>query len=209
MNRHFLLCHPPIEIDEGPNAYLQRLAEANQVYVKDLKGLGIGFAAESSSLKIGGPIKAAEEATEHVLRLQELLAKWPAIWNLTACRFCPRCLAGGSVWKAEWELLFFDACPIHKCWLVDQCDGCSETLTWSRSRLNRCNCGHRFAQSTFSDTPGPVVLLSKAMACRLATDFGISDAAPIQNLNLEKIIRLVRFLGAYGQTVSELSLIHI
>ena len=203
MTDQLLLRHPRVDIGEGPNAFMLRLAEANQVGVKDLKRVGIGFVTQSLTLNNGGPLDFPDEVTAHALRMRELLFKWPTIWNQSGCRCCPLCLAEGGNWKAEWELLFFDACPVHKCWLVDQCDACNEPLTWGRSQLNRCNCGRRLAQGAVSEAPGAVLRLSEAMACRLYTDALVSDHAPFENLDLQKIIRLVRFLGAYGQTVSE------
>lgn len=56
-------------------------------------------------------------------------------------KFCPLCLAEGSVCEAFWDLAQAVACPIHRVMLVSQCGRCQSNLSWSRSEVKRCRCG--------------------------------------------------------------------
>jgi hypothetical protein len=197
-----LLRHPCIRIGEGPNSYLLRLAEANQVKIKDLNSIGIAFSTAALDELLRNAPEYTDELHAYIGRIQDVRDKWPTIWNTGACKYCPTCVAG-SDWHVGWEILFFDACPIHKCWLVDKCDSCGEYLTWNRLRLQQCDCGHQLGKSPSHEAPDTVVRLAQEIRRSLLNVRADTDHAPFADLNVEQMVRLIRFMGAYGQTSPE------
>lgn len=197
-----LLQHPTIKVGEGPNAYLMRLSEANFIQLSDLKHIGVCI--DKAFLKSMCCADSAFDLTveRYIDRLQTALEKQQSSWNRLSCRFCPLCLLEKAYWPVTWELLLFDVCPTHGCWLVDRCDQCGSNLTWSREKLATCDCGHHLASHDVADAPSSV----KALVNELHRKFmGLPDAGEIpvlKDLNFEQCTRLVRFLGAYGDSAA-------
>lgn len=66
--------------------------------------------------------------------------------HVHASRFCPACLAAnGGRWKLAWRMVWFFACPIHRCLLADHCPECAgaqrgRSVSALVPRPGRCTC---------------------------------------------------------------------
>lgn len=192
-----LLIRPQLTLGEGPQGFLFRLAEANGLGLATLIDLGVYFDAHvlkrlgffpSQSLEVSPYAKALE--CELVLNLNS--------WNRTAPRFCPECLREKGYWRFGWEILFFDACPVHHAWLMDRCPTCNQYLSWKRPELLRCACGAWLASHSLTRCPDSVARLSEALAHCIEPKEGEAPISITQPMQVGQLQRLVRLLGAYG-----------
>lgn len=118
------------------------------------------------------------------------------IWNHRFTRFCPLCLAEEPLWRAEWELYFHDACPVHSVWMVDQCSSCGKPVSWSRSSLLRCDCGSDLRAEVPKECPEAVAHLSQVLASKL-TGVPMSDIPPpLKATDVPQSQQAIRFFGA-------------
>jgi len=200
-NMSRLLSHPQLIEGEGVQGFRLRLANANGLDASTLKAIGVYFSVPMLKAYRCLP----DESSSHslVAYATYITQQWDTrqpIWNLGNCRCCPICLREGGYWRVEWELLFFDVCATHGCWLIDHCDRCGSAITWRRQSLMQCDCGHLYANSNACEAPAS----SLSLACDLQRKFidqNVSSALlPLKGLNFEQTTRLIRFLGTYSQS---------
>ncbi|SFN90743.1 TniQ protein [Formivibrio citricus] len=195
-----LLIRPHPHRNEGPQGYLLRLAEANFMTPRNLGELGISFDVGVLHRQRLMPAPALDpDLHAHVRRVGRLFQEMRCIWNQQHARFCPRCLAEDPTWQASWELLFFDVCPRHGLWLVDQCSSCGKALGWGRDSLLRCSCGSDLRQERAEGAPWFDSLLAERLENRLLNkeDSIVLGTYPFADLNLEQLQRLIRYAGSY------------
>jgi excisionase family DNA binding protein len=195
-----LLIRPYPATTEGPTGYIFRLAEVNFMRPRDLIEMGITLQPQVLSLHHLLPKEALfPELHAHVARMHRLQSEQSAIWNKRYARFCPLCLIAEPVWQASWELFFFDACPHHGGWLIDQCSTCGEHLDWHRDSLVRCQCGSDLREEKPEEAPWYVKRLSIVMESILLNkpqpDYPCSY--PFVGLEPVELQTLIRYLGAY------------
>lgn len=198
-----LLIRPYPNIVEGPMGYLYRLAESNYITVSDLKQLG--FEYKHSNLQHEGLLP--EEILHRKLHRDvafksQLLDLTPRVWNHKIARFCPHCLQFDPVWRAEWELYFYDVCHLHQSWLVDQCSSCGSKLDWDRSSLVRCNCGADLRTEHTQSSPANLTGLSLLINHKLNQSDIDKMNEFLKGLSIEQFQRLVRYLGNYMDPAS-------
>lgn len=169
--------------DEGPCGFRFRLAIANLLSVKELRQL-----ENEAAL---GPVPASPTPPAYF--------KEGAAWVHRWARFCPSCLARRRCWLIGWEILFADACAECGNWLVDTCKECTSQISWQRHQLLRCTCGKYLPDERTCAAPASVVHLSQALQCvglgRQSTSLQV-----LSGLKLPQCVRLVRLLGAYGNS---------
>lgn len=56
-------------------------------------------------------------------------------------RICPKCLKNHGHMHGLWEVHIIKSCMIHECYLIHQCQMCSELLEWESGGLFHCKCG--------------------------------------------------------------------
>lgn len=103
-------------------------------------------------------VTAVDESRLHAMTLQPLdgtlitidrrrRIAWTSWGAITRQRFCPRCLADNhGRWSLDWRLPWVTVCQRHRCFLIDTCPTCSQTVSvaygWCNGRLrpgpNRC-----------------------------------------------------------------------
>lgn len=191
-----LLLRPQLSCSEGPNGYLMRLAEANDLSISDLKGLGILF--DKDLLSARGYLGKESAIYAHASRIQCSMDSYPAAWNQVTPRYCPLCLSETGIWQYGWEVNWNDACARHNVWLIDRCAICGHRLTWGRSCLGRCPCGAFINQAVPAACPDSVALLSSLLSSRAIGEEGKHPFTPLNCLSLGQLQRLIRLLGAYG-----------
>ncbi|MBB5192291.1 hypothetical protein HNQ50_003032 [Silvimonas terrae] len=135
----------------------------------------------------------------HVRRAAFLCRDKGALWNYQFARFCPHCLAEDAVWRAEWEVVFFDTCPRHGNWLIDQCSTCAQPFTWHRDSLLRCTCGSDLREEQTVSSPWNATLLSGAIRDRLYGRPCESSrfCFPLTDLEPQQLQRLIRYMGCH------------
>lgn len=198
-----LLLRPSPNRTEGPQGYLLRLAEANCMTLHELKQLGADFELGWLTRNRLLPDEALDpDLHARISRISTLHRDTPRIWNQRQARYCPLCLCEEPTWRVGWEMLFYEACPQHHTWLVDQCSSCLQPIHWRRDNLLRCQCGSDLRLESPGQAPENLCHLVRIMEARLAGN-EIADGFPIlAGLNLEQIQRLVRYLGGYMDPVS-------
>lgn len=192
-----LLVKPALEIGEGPQAFLRRLADANLIAYRDVRAMGL--AVDARLLRFLGYAPGDDEVAgmaDFVERMGRLFDEVPAIWIRRSRRWCPACLNAHPIGRIGWELQFADACGVHGNWLVDTCCACQNPLGWERGTLLQCECGAPLAACGTRAAPPAVVRLAGWIEqCAIA---GSNASDPFAALSAPQLIRLVRFLGAYG-----------
>lgn len=198
-----LLLRPHLTYGEGPHGYLFRLAEANGLGLADLVDLGVHF--DVHALERLGCLQEQSfgiEAIAYAKALESKLVLSPQSWNRTVARFCPECLREKGHWQFGWEILFFDACPVHGTWLLDRCPACYQYMSWQRPELLRCSCGAFLASHRAVPCPDSVARLSMALAHCVVPN-GTEEPIPItEATGLAQLQRVIRLLGAYGDSVA-------
>ncbi len=193
-----LLLRPVSKTNEGPLGYFHRLAEANLLMVSDLSAMGIQYDCGCLRQQRLLPMEGDHPATyHHMMRMADLLKEKPRIWNQRFGRFCPHCLEEAPHWLAAWEVYFFDACPRHGNWLLDQCSVCHLPLLWSRPNLLHCQCGVDLRKANTRKAPDSVCRLSAMLESKLLGHNEIEPNSPFRMLDADQIQRLIRYLGAY------------
>ncbi|MDH5413311.1 MAG: TniQ family protein [Flavobacteriaceae bacterium] len=56
-------------------------------------------------------------------------------------KHCPACLKERKYLRNVWELSLYQSCPYHFTPLITECPSCNKPITWTRKRLEYCNCG--------------------------------------------------------------------
>lgn len=193
-----LLIRPHPGRTEGPLGYRLRLAEANFMTPHDISQMGFGYKRSwLLEQRLAPPQEVDPDLHVHIARMAGFLKDSQRIWNPRHPRFCPLCLAEEPAWQAAWEILFFDACPRHGVWLVDQCSSCGEPLRWNRDALLRCHCGADLRQESSGAAPDNLSHLSSILEA-LLLGREIQDATPpLAGLDLEQGQRLIRYLGGH------------
>lgn len=198
-----LLLRPHPERTEGPLGYRLRLAEANFLSTRDIGQLGFRF--KPTWLQRQGllPLPNVDpDLYAHIVRMEGLLNDKPRIWNQRHPRFCPLCLSEEQVWPAAWEIMFFDACPRHGVWLMDQCSSCGEPVRWNRDHLVRCHCGSDLRLESPGPAPDSVRRLAEILEAKLLGREAVDQPPHIAGLDVEQLQRLIRYLGGYMDPAS-------
>lgn len=200
MDEPTLLLRPFPQRDEGPQGYLLRLAETNFLTLRDLVQFDVRFDVTSLQAHRLLPDPALDPGLyTHVERVAAQMDGGGRNWNRQQSRFCPHCLNESPVWRAPWELMFYDACPLHGNWLIDQCSSCNQPLRWSRERLLRCPCGADVRAENTSPAPLAVQRLSAELAFpMIGWPVHSEFALPLlQGMSIPEMQRLIRFFGGY------------
>lgn len=192
-----LLIRPAPKYLEGPQGYLLRLAETNCLKSSELKKLDPTFDLQWLTAHY---LLAEVPADSNWYRYLESVveSKRKLIWNDKFRRFCPLCLEEQPVWQIGWELLFHDVCPRHGVWLIDQCSSCGHWIKPNRDNLAKCQCRADLRNEIARAAPENSRRLSGLLVEKL---LGLTPEEPypevFQSLDVEKLQRLVRFLGTH------------
>ncbi len=193
-----LLVRPHPLQDEGPKGYLLRLAEENWIPLRALHELGLIY--DYRTLIAQGLLpdeRIDPDLHKAVTTTAKLLTTSQRVWNHKHCRFCPVCLADDAYWRVGWELLYYDVCPKHNVWLIDQCSSCGGKVSWDRDTLLRCQCSSDLRLEKASLCPENVTKLAAILQSKLKSVDPLPE--PFQKLNIEQTQRLIRYMGAYMQ----------
>jgi hypothetical protein len=180
--------------------YLLRLADANSLTRRDLVSFDIRFDVKSLQYHQLLPDPLQDPGLYKYL---ELLARERdnrgRKWNRLYARFCPNCLNEAPFWRAAWELIFYDACPLHGGWLIDLCSSCNRPLRWDRRYLLQCSCGAELRAEKISLAPLAVQRLSATIAAPLVGWQGHEELGIplLQEMDIAEMQRLIRFFGGY------------
>lgn len=147
----------PPEHDEGGINYLRRLAMRN------------GYAGWRGLLRTTGinpTLNAFMKSHKRVALILGLESTWispllpkhqkgiglfdPFFQRATVDAICPACLEQSEHVRHAWSHCFVNACPIHRCLLIDQCPSCNTPLQNSRHGIALCDCGYdlRYGEMT-------------------------------------------------------------
>ena len=97
-----------------------------------------------------------EDERGYFARLSDLNGFNDAMWLLRSrgitahgiCRLCPVCMdAATPYWRTAWNSDTTPWCQVHKCLLVDICQGCRLPIRWKRALFASCRCGFMWAKS--------------------------------------------------------------
>lgn len=121
-------------------------------------------------------------------------------WNMRFQRYCPICLAEEKYHRAVWGLAFGVACHKHAVWLRDECHLCGRFVGWGNSLSGMCFCGASLEAAPTIACTDNVSAYTHSLSFALYPSVSGTPAPParIPNLNLEELLRLTWFLGAYS-----------
>lgn len=71
-------------------------------------------------------------------------------------RVCPECLKEDGHCLMAWDMALVVACAEHQRILMDCCDYCQRTVSWSRPLLGTCSCGMELSMSEPLVVPTPL-----------------------------------------------------
>jgi hypothetical protein len=199
MSTQRLLIRPPICLNEGFLGYLKRVSDENGLPSLFSRRKKIGSLVSIVAMFDLWPQDRDHQKIEYIKHLDLNWNIHPHAWNRHYSRFCPECFKTAQVWRIEWELLFFDACPTHGCWLVDTCSSCGQVLSWERKKFSYCDCGAALGIESSGTCPPALHQVMKIMHRKIACNASpCSEKNVISHLSIEKIQHLIRFFGAYA-----------
>ncbi len=190
-----LIFHPLPRLGEGKSGFHLRLAGGN-----GMRGISALFGSPSPALEVLANflgVYAKHNALAAISKQHIGVTATASTWNHRTSRFCPACVEEKDYWPQEWELSLFVACQHHRLTLVDMCPGCSQPVTWNRTSLFRCVCGHRLSDAPQIEASDLEVEFCRLLAAKLN---GEGDGpAHLQLLRLDMLHRLAVVVGAYGR----------
>jgi len=199
-----LLLRPHPLRDEGPKGYMLRLAEANWMPARELQLIGLIY--DPHTLMNEGLMPSEElnpDLHRSVNYYSELLFNKKRVWNHQHARFCPQCLSEDAYWRAEWELLFYDACATHGTWLIDRCTSCGHEISWNRTSLIRCQCSADLRAETPAKCSENTRALSEVLKNKISCmHHPTTYSAPFSKTDIEQTQRIIRYLGTYMDEAS-------
>lgn len=95
--------------------------------------------------------------------VEEVIAQQGAEWARSKykgeaykleARVCPRCIREDLPMSPHFNLALPVLCPSHRIMVLDRCAQCSRTLTYLRTRVERCVCGFNLGDATLLAPPG-------------------------------------------------------
>lgn len=194
-----LLIRPMICIDEGFLGYLKRVSDENGLSCLFNRKEKIGSLISVATMFGLLPQVKDHQKNGYIKHLDSIWEMYPHAWNQHYSRFCPECFNNSRIWRLEWELLFFDACPKHGCWLVDTCSSCGQILRWERKRFSYCDCGAALSNESSEACPPALLQVAKIIQEKIAFDVShLPKNSSISHLDIGKIQHLIRFFGAYA-----------
>lgn len=88
---------------------------------------------------------------------------------------CLACIDEYGYIRSFWDLKMVVACPRHRCWLLEKCPSCNNTITWERIKGIRCLCGCR---SGWFDASSGVTNEAVALSVLAEKAFGLESEFP-------------------------------
>ena len=120
-------------------------------------------------------------------------------------RLCSACLRERPIWWAVWDLGLVVACPIHRCFLFNQCPACNRRVAWRRPSVHKCRCGLDFRDLAPEAADSDLVAINAAIY--RAAGFPSGEVAELDltnyglpremlELRLGSLLRLILFVGS-------------
>lgn len=183
MNAAVLTITPSRHDDESPYTYLLRLSQVNGH--QGLRFIGVGFGVNL----YGGAGGVAAIAT-----ICRALGRAPAFLNpevtsalaggsaFSLCgscvvraknvvsvgtKTCPQCMREKDYCRTWWDVIAYDACTVHGCCLLHQCQRCGSPIQLKRSHMDRCDCGEAFSSARTISAERAIVGLAEIVEWKL------------------------------------------
>ena len=127
-------------------------------------------------------------------------------FRLGGAQICPHCVAESGFLREEWDFASFTACPTHRVRLIDTCPACEAPLSWRRSRLAYCNCGHDLQLAKTTQASECSLKRSEHLARALAEETKSNDLTTItERIEVQRRMLGV-FLGRAGSQLDSMQL---
>lgn len=122
--------------------------------------------------------------------------------NLHSPRLCPICITEKQVIKAHWDINLITVCSTHRCELIDRCPKCTQSLTWSRSKISECKCGFDLRKAKVKPASKYVLDLTKVIHQAIQPLFEQSVSKNESNfcdellaLSLPGLLKIIQYVG--------------
>lgn len=186
-----LIYHPAPYPDEGMKGFVLRVSEGNLLPQSRLIWNGeepsLQVLADRVGIDVGNLERFSSQFTYPSVR---------PLWNKTYCRICPVCLDQDGHSKQFWELSLATCCPRHGIVLRDTCDTCGEMITWHRSRLRYCKCGHSYTRLPVETASNDEWELNQVIDSALMGQPHLISIT--KELSILRLHKLVLMLGIYA-----------
>jgi hypothetical protein len=220
-----LLSAPHLSKGESVSAYLKRLAEKNQLSSiamlttqlhARLETTEDHFAFSDSLLELAHvlevPVASLRKGAYYPVNKSHVMFNHRHIrrsyLDLKYSKACPLCLREHNVRHMLWDLASFQACPIHRRWLLQGCPSCGPNVRWYSMLNTRCAryaCTQDLTKASTLPADNEVIYLMSAIAS--AAGFpgiraGVIAAFPefVHRLPLDDLLGLVIGIGSLEVT---------
>lgn len=223
--KRLLFTEEPFD-DESFVGYIMRLAELNEIpesrWILKLAGMNrlydyrykynSDFRVDTAPLsKLTG---VSEDKLKNLLYLHEQGRRRHIVGNLVVFgepiqhhyvvrekpKLCPVCLSENNYCRRIWEISPVTACPVHKCLLIQNCPKCGRFVSWSRPKINFCQCEFDFRKSEIVSLSPEELRLSEfihqkfGLPCSFRENF---FKYPLNTLPLRDLLTLLFFTAAH------------
>lgn len=128
--------------------------------------------------------------------------------RLKHSKICPRCLRESSYHRKVWDLAVVTACPVHECFLLDECPNCRKKLSWFRKRVSVCRCGYDWRNATTL----PIIREEIRLTKFVYKQFGLPDdqcgtglpvSTPLIDLELKDVLTAVLAIASQYSGIND------
>ncbi|MGD0281787.1 MAG: TniQ family protein [Dissulfurispiraceae bacterium] len=122
-------------------------------------------------------------------------------------KVCPECLKEENYCRKIWDLAAVTACPIHKCFLYDECPNCLSPIKWNRFRVSVCDCNYDFRSAPSLKVKDEYLSLTRHIyfLCGMPLQ-GVEDEQnenPLYSLELNNLFVAIFFIAGQLRGVNE------
>ncbi|OXM87076.1 TniQ family protein [Paenibacillus rigui] len=211
-----LLVRPEPFPDESFKGYIIRLSEANgypdpnRIYrmaglYKYSNGVNVCMVDEKIDVSRLSQLTTLTEEQLLSLSFYNEIAKLEQnsrlvhkLWRFGTCvykqQLCPVCLAETSYHRKLWDLNIVTTCPVHYCFLIDQCPKCQKKISPHRPHLVYCKCGFDFREAPLENVPKEQTHVSQLLHRKLfectTSDISISNR-PLEHMEFRHVVYVI------------------
>ncbi len=195
--------------DESPISYLIRTAEVNSykhitwLYNQDAPPFVLSPGKLFDQL-IESSWTGFDKVTADV---QAICRQGVRSLNISAMRFCPKCIQEEPYHRAKWYLAGSVVCLEHSCWLADSCPECHSPLKFRElDSIGYCSCGASLASDAVSAASESAIRYERFFSGLPPIDkdcFYFSSCFDGSDYSLSERVNLVNMLARWSLTSHE------
>jgi hypothetical protein len=169
-----LLIRPALQKNESLRGYVSRVSSRNgsspqlnsmlvslKTTSNAIKEIAALTGSSASILKQHGSLVRAHHNNQSGLLFGRCILSADQVW-VQRRMVCPPCLANNDLSICCWEILDYNVCHEHGCYLVNRCSDCNRIFNWNGASSGKCLCGIRLA-----DIKSEIAPINRRLICKL------------------------------------------